>query len=150
MKTILISVLITFTLGKAIAQREVLAKSHAAIQGYDPVAYFKLAMPVSGRPEFNYKWKNALWFFSSQQNLDDFKKNPEQYAPQFGGYCAYGMAAGHKVHASPDAWNVIDGKLYLNYNKSVQKLWNEDRRSNIEKAVKNWSNVNNEKDELFR
>jgi YHS domain-containing protein len=117
-----------------------------AIQGYDPVAYFKQAMPVSGRPEYSYKWKGAVWQFSSQMNLDDFKANPEKFAPQFGGYCAYGMAEGHKAPTSYDAWTILDGKLYLNYNKNVQGLWNMDRAGNIEKAVKNWPTVKNDKD----
>ena len=103
-------------------------------------------MPVKGRPEYTYKWKNANWYFSSQQNLDDFKADPEIFAPQFGGYCAYGMAEGHKAPTSPDAWTVLNNKLYLNYNKSVKELWDKDRPGNIEKANKNWPTVKHDKD----
>jgi YHS domain-containing protein len=146
MKTFLLSTIILLSFGHGYAQREVFIKSDAAIQGYDPVAYFKKAMPVKGRPEYTYQWKNAIWYFSSQQNLDDFKASPEIFAPQFGGYCAYGMAEGHKAPTSPDAWTVLDNKLYLNYNKGVKELWDKDRSGNIEKANKNWPTVKHDKD----
>jgi len=128
------------------AQREVFIKSNAAIQGYDPVAYFEESKPVKGKSELSYSWKQATWHFASKQNLDDFKSNPEKYAPQFGGYCAYGMAEGHKALTSPDAWTILDAKLYLNYNKDVKELWNKDRPGNIEKAKKNWPTIKNDKD----
>ena len=146
MKKIFLSIIILSSLGQAYAQREVFIKLDAAIQGYDPVAYFRKAMPVKGRPEFSYKWKEATWYFSSQTNLDTFKASPEKFAPQFGGYCAYGMAEGHKAPTSPDAWTILDDKLYLNYNKSVQQLWNKDRPGNIEKAVRNWPSVKDDAD----
>ena len=147
MKTFLLSTIIALlSLGHSYAQRDVFIKSDAAIQGYDPVAYFKKAMPVKGRPEFAYKWKDANWYFSSQQNLNDFKANPEIFAPQFGGYCAYGMAEGHKASTSPDAWTVLDNKLYLNYNKSVKELWDKDRPGYIEKANRNWPTVKHDRD----
>jgi YHS domain-containing protein len=146
MRTLLLSTIILLSLGQGYAQREVFIKSDAAIQGYDPVAYFKESKPVKGKTELSYTWKQAIWLFTSQQNLDDFKANPEKFAPQFGGYCAYGMAEGHKAPTSPDAWTVLDDKLYLNYNKNVQVLWNKDRSGNIEKALKNWPTVKNDKD----
>ena len=146
MKTFLLSAFVLFSIAQSYAQREVYIKSNVAIDGYDPVAYFKVAMPVKGRPEFSYKWKDALWYFFSKANLDDFKSDPEKFAPQFGGYCAYGMAEGHKASTSPDAWTVVDDKLYLNYNKNVKDLWNKDRSGNIEKATKNWPSVKNDKD----
>ena len=146
MKTFLLSTIILLSFGHGYAQREVFIKSDAAIQGYDPVAYFKIAMPVKGRPEFAYKWKDAIWYFSSQVNLEDFTANPEKFAPQFGGYCAYGMAEGHKASTSPDAWTVVNDKLYLNYNKNVKELWDRDRPGYIEKANRNWPTVKLEKD----
>jgi len=146
MKPFFISALLILSIGHGYAQSEIFIKSDAAIQGYDPVAYFKIAMPVKGRPEFTYKWKDAVWYFSSQANLNDFKSNPEKFAPQFGGYCAYGMAEGHKASTSPDAWTVVDDKLYLNYNKNVKELWAQDRSGYIEKADKNWPTVKHHKD----
>lgn len=146
MKTIFISSIILLSFVQGYAQREVFIKSNAAIQGYDPVAYFKIAMPVKGRPEYTYKWKDATWYFSSQENLHEFKANPESFAPQFGGYCAYGMAEGHKAPTSPDAWTILENKLYLNYNKNVKELWDKDRPGYIEKAKKNWPTVKNHED----
>lgn len=128
------------------AQQEVFSKSNQAIQGYDPVAYFKEAKPVKGKQELSYSWKNAEWHFSSAENLNEFKQNPEKFAPQFGGYCAYGVADGHKASTSPDAWTIVNGKLYLNYNSDVRDLWKKDQHAFIEKANKNWSTVKKEKD----
>lgn len=145
MRPILIFVFLLNVSG-CLAQHEVFVKSDAAIQGYDPVAYFKESQPVKGKAALSYNWKQATWHFASQQNLDDFKSNPEKYAPQFGGYCAYGMAEGHKAPTSPDAWTILDAKLYLNYNQGVKELWDKDQRGNIEKAIKNWPTVKNDKD----
>jgi YHS domain-containing protein len=134
------------TITSAFAQHEVFSKSNQAIQGYDPVAYFKDAKPVKGREEFFHPWRGALWYFSNQQNLDAFKSNPEKFAPQFGGYCAYGVADGHKATTSPDAWTVVNEKLYLNYNKEVRELWKKGQKTFIEKANTNWPTVKKEKD----
>ncbi|HTL06761.1 MAG TPA: YHS domain-containing (seleno)protein, partial [Chitinophagaceae bacterium] len=77
-----------------------------AIHGYDPVAYFTEGKAVKGDKQFTYQWNNATWYFSSQRTLDSFAVSPEKYAPQFGGYCAYGMADGHKAPTEPDAWTI--------------------------------------------
>ena len=81
MKTIFISSIILLSFVQGYAQREVFIKSNAAIQGYDPVAYFKIAMPVKGRPEYTYKWKDATWYFSSQENLHEFKATRKALHP---------------------------------------------------------------------
>lgn len=146
MKTFLLSTIIILSFGRVYSQSEVFIKSNAAIQGYDPVAYFKESKPVKGKTEVSYTWKEATWHFSSQQNLDEFKNMPEKFAPQFGGYCAYGMAEGHKAPTSPDAWTIVDGKLYLNYNKNVKELWDKDRPGHIQKANENWPKIKNDKD----
>ena len=109
-----------------------------AINGYDAVAYFKEHKPVMGSKSFSYIWNNAQWLFSNQPNLDNFKANPEKFAPQFGGYCAYGMADGHKAPTDPSAWSIVNDKLYLNYNKDVQKRWKEKQNEYIKTAEKNW------------
>src|SRR3954453_18095032 len=93
----------------AMAQKsEVFIKGDAAIRGYDPVAYFKAGKPVMGSKDFVYQWKGANWYFASQENLDAFKASPEKYAPQYGGYCAYGLADGHKAPTEPDAWTIVN------------------------------------------
>jgi YHS domain-containing protein len=116
----------------------VFIKDNAAINGYDAVAYFKEQKPVKGTKDFSYTWDNAVWLFSNQANLQSFKASPEKYAPQFGGYCAFGMADGHKAPTDPLAWAIVNDKLYFNYNKGVQKLWKEKQDEYIQTAEKNW------------
>jgi len=115
--------------------------SSLAVSGYDPVAYFTEGKPVEGRSDFEYEWNGATWRFVDQNNLDTFKANPEVYAPQFGGYCAWAVAQGSTASSDPDAWRIVDGKLYLNYSKSVQEKWLQDISGNIAKADKNWPAV---------
>src|SRR5690349_3995065 len=112
--------------------QEVFAKEGVAIRGYDPVAYFIESKPTKGSDQFQFEWKGATWKFANAENLKEFKSNPEKYAPQFGGYCAYGTAEGHKAPTSPDAWTIVDGKLFLNYDLDVRALWNEDQQKFIE------------------
>jgi YHS domain-containing protein len=125
------------TLGLS-AQRSEVIKDGNAIYGYDPVAYFIESKPVKGTEQFSFNWNNANWIFSNQQNLDSFKLNPGKYAPQYGGYCAYGVSEDHKAPTDPEAWTVIDGKLYLNYNPKVKEYWNKNRKKRIEDANRNW------------
>lgn len=126
----------------AVAQKsEIFIQSGKAIRGYDPVAYFTESKPVKGNEQLVYKWNNANWYFSSQENLDRFKANPEKYAPQYGGYCAYGLSNGYKAPTDADAWTIENGKLYLNYNTEVRDMWNKDRKERVEKADKNWPQV---------
>ena len=120
---------------------EVFKTDEGAIKGYDPVAYFKDAKPVKGYKKFAYMWKDADWYFASQQNLDLFKSNPEKYAPQYGGYCAYGTAAGHKASTEPQTWTIVDNKLYLNYNNEVKSMWIKDKPGYIKKANENWPTI---------
>jgi len=115
--------------------------SSLAVSGYDPVAYFTEGKPVEGRSDFEYEWNGATWRFVDQNNLDTFKANPEVYAPQFGGYCAWAVAQGSTASSDPDAWRIVDGKLYLNYSKSVQEKWLQDISGNIAKADKDWPAV---------
>ena len=112
--------------------------SEGAIHGYDPVAYFTESKAVKGDTKFTYTWNTATWYFASQQNLDAFKANPEKFAPQYGGYCAYGLADGHKAPTDPEAWTIVDKKLYLNYNKNVQQSWKKKTQEFIEAADKKW------------
>ena len=126
----------------AIAQKsEVFSTSEGAIHGYDPVAYFKENKPVKGDKKYYLTWKSANWYFISQQNLDAFKANPGMYAPQYGGYCAYGLANGHKATTEPDAWLILNGKLYLNYNKDIQVKWKEKQAEYIQTADKIWPGI---------
>nr|WP_275426979.1 YHS domain-containing (seleno)protein [Vibrio astriarenae] len=112
-----------------------------AIKGYDPVAYFTEGKAVEGDSDFQYEWNGADWYFSSQENLDRFVGNPERYAPQYGGYCAWAVSKGYTAKIDPHAWSVVDGKLYLNYNKSVQSTWQQDIAGNIAKGDANWPSL---------
>lgn len=141
MKTIA-TVLLVFVCFIAPAQKSpIYTTNDGAIKGYDPVAYFMQGEPVKGSKSFTYEWKEADWYFSSQENLETFKADPEKYAPQFGGYCAYGVSKGSLYKIEPEAWKIVDGKLYLNYSKSIQKKWDADRDAFIRKAEENWPNV---------
>jgi YHS domain-containing protein len=112
-----------------------------AIDGYDPVAYFKQGKPVEGDSEYSYDWMGATWYFASAENRDLFAADPEKYAPQYGGYCAWAVSQGYTASSDPEAWRIVDDKLYLNYSKSVQSRWAQDIPGNIEKADANWPKV---------
>ncbi|MEM7066648.1 MAG: YHS domain-containing (seleno)protein [Cyanobacteria bacterium P01_B01_bin.77] len=115
--------------------------SGLAIRGTDPVAYFTQGGPITGSSEFVYTWRNATWQFASAENRDLFAANPEQYAPQYGGFCAWAVSQGYTAAIDPNAWKIVDGKLYLNYNRGVQRQWERDIPGNISKANANWPGV---------
>lgn len=112
-----------------------------AIDGTDPVAYFTEGRPVEGSSEFTHDWNGATWRFASAENRDRFAADPEAYAPQYGGYCAWAVAQGYTASTDPEAWRIVDGKLYLNYDANVQAKWEADVPGFIEKADANWPAV---------
>lgn len=112
-----------------------------AIGGYDPVAYFTDSKPMPGDPAISYVYDGATWYFTSSQHRDAFKANPVNYAPQYGGYCAFGASRGYKAPTEADAWTITDGKLYLNYNTKVRTEWNKDQAAYIKKADTNWLTI---------
>ena len=112
-----------------------------AVSGYDAVAYFTDGRPVEGSQAYSYDWQGAVWRFASQANLDRFKTAPATYAPQFGGYCAWAVSRGYTASADPQAWRIVDGKLYLNYDLEVKKTWEQDVPGNIAKGEANWPKV---------
>lgn len=112
-----------------------------AIKGYDAVAYFTEAKPVEGSATFEFEWNGAKWRFVSAANRDLFSAAPEKYAPQFGGYCAWAVSRGYTAGVDPKAWNVVNEKLYLNYNLDVQKQWEADMSGNIAKGEVNWPEI---------
>jgi YHS domain-containing protein len=111
---------------------------HLAVDGYDVVAYQTDHAAVKGKSDFRYEWQGAKWQFASAEHLKAFQADPERYAPQYGGYCAYAVADKRLVDIDPEAFTVLDGKLYLNYSKDIQKKWDADRAHYIEKADRNW------------
>jgi len=108
------------------------------IGGYDAVAYFKDSKAVKGDAQHKLEWSGATWHFSSAANRDEFKANPEKYAPQYGSYCAWAMARNEKANIDPNSWKIVDGKLYLNYDKKIQGLWEADIPGFIKKADGFW------------
>lgn len=109
-----------------------------AIMGYDPVAYFVEGKPAMGMEKYSYRWNDAEWYFASKQHMTMFKENPDKYAPQYGGYCAYAASKGYYAETDPNAWAIHDGKLYLNHNPDICDMFKEDINSMIKKANMNW------------
>lgn len=117
------------------------SRGDLALQGYDAVAYWTSGQATLGNPSFEHRWNNAVWRFSTAANREQFAKDPARYAPEFGGYCAYAVSRGYTANIDPNAWRIVDGRLYLNYSKRVQKLWEEDVPGNIAKGRQNWPGV---------
>jgi len=110
-----------------------------AISGHDPVAYFTQGRPVAGSPAHAVEHEGAVYHFASAANRDAFVADPARYAPQYGGYCAFGAAMGRKFEVDPNAWRIVDGRLFLNLNTTVQRRWEEDVPGYIRGADHNWS-----------
>ncbi len=108
------------------------------LHGYDAVAYFTDGKPMKGTGRYGYAWMGAKWLFSSTENRDRFVKSPEKYAPQYGGYCAYAVSQGITADIDPEAWKIVEDKLYLNLSPGVARIWERDIPGYIDKANKNW------------
>jgi hypothetical protein len=113
----------------------------AALSGYDPVAYFTEKKATKGKPEIELEWAKVKWRFASEANRDAFRADPTRYAPQFGGYCAWAVSKDYTYRADPEAWSIVDGKLYVNYDAKVKEAWTKDLPNAIERANKNWPAV---------
>ena len=112
-----------------------------ALRGYDAVAYVEAERPTVGDPAHSFTYQGSKFLFASAANRAKFVAAPEKYAPQYGGYCALGTANGYKVATEPDAFKIVGGKLYLNYNRKVLDLWSKDTPGYIAKANENWPAV---------
>jgi len=117
--------------------------SDLAVSGYDTVAYFTQGKPVKGSSDFTTQYQGATWQFSSQENLALFAQAPTKYAPQYGGYCAWAVSQGDTASSDPEAWQIVDDKLYLNYNVDIQNKWLKDSKKLILQADQNWPGVIN-------
>ncbi len=116
---------------------------HLAVQGYDLISYFKENKPQKGDSTWKSSHNGLIYFFSSEANKLMFDKNPEEYLPQFGGWCAYAMGQKNKkVEINPQAYSIENGKLYLFYrsyfNDTLEK-WNENNDNLRIAAESNWS-----------
>ncbi|WP_420340286.1 YHS domain-containing (seleno)protein [Roseibium sp.] len=122
-------------------------KNGAAIGGTDPVAYFTQGKPVAGSDEYTFQYDDVTWKFSSAENRDKFAADPVKYAPQYGGFCAFGLSKGFKVPVIPEAWKIVDGKLYLNNSIAVQERFEGNTAEYINHADLNWDIVKDTKPE---
>ncbi len=135
--------LLVLVLALAAHAGEYFERDGAAIGGYDPVAYFTDRKPAKGSPEFQSTYKGSTFYFISATNRDAFVADPAKFAPQYGGFCAYGMAKGYKAAIEPAAFTVVGDKLYLNYSRAVRAIWALDIHSYVKKADHNWPTVMN-------
>lgn len=113
-------------------------KGGLAVSGYDAVAYFTTGKPTKGLPAFEHTWNGARWRFSSAKNRDLFAKDPPKYAPQYGGYCAWAVSKNYTAPSDPNAWRIVNGKLYLNYNLQVRDMWTPKAADRIRMGDTNW------------
>jgi YHS domain-containing protein len=113
-------------------------KDGFALKGYDPIAYFTVGQPTKGVDQYTYRWKGVTYRFTSAENLQRFKADPEKYLPQYGGYCAYAMSLDRMADIDPYRWAIVGGKLYLNNGFIAQDLWSLNKSGNITSADRNW------------
>ena len=119
----------------------VYAEDGIAIDGTDAVAYFTEGRPVAGDPGLAHDYNGATWRFASAAHRDAFAADPAGYAPQYGGYCAWAVSQGYTASTIPEAWRIVDGKLYLNFSRRIQRRWERDIPGHIAKADANWPGV---------
>ena len=120
------------------AEPPVFSTSGGAIDGYDPVAYFTVGKAVKGLEDVTYEWNGARWHFSSAENREMFRLDPERFAPEFGGYCAYAMTDGTYASPKPEVFAIRDGVLYLHYSEAIRKTWLKNVKGFIVGALENW------------
>ncbi|MCL7940543.1 YHS domain protein [Halomonas sp. ATCH28] len=131
---------LALSLGAA-ADGRIFTRDGLAIGGTDPVAYFTEGRPVAGSPDYQLVWHEATWQFASAEHRDRFEADPEAYAPQYGGWCAWAAARGEAASTVPEAWKVVDDKLYLNYSRFIQWRWERDIPGYIEAADAHWPDI---------
>ena len=144
-KIIRISLMVLFSLTalnvKAVDPTFTAFFSDQAIRGYDTVAYFTQGEAVKGDEKYSYEYNEARWLFASQEHLDLFKQDPEKYAPQYGGYCAYAVSQNSTASIQPELFTIHEDKLYLNYSESVNEKWLANKENFIVAADKYWPDL---------
>ncbi len=138
MAAFVVATSLTATAGSEPSAINTLGTDGVAIKGYDPVAYFTEGAPHKGSAEFAAEHNGVKWYFASAENKTLFEADPDKYTPAYGGYCAFGVSQGYLVKIEPDAWSIRDGKLYLNYDKSVQTKWAKKPAKYIQQADEQW------------
>ena len=140
-KSVLVAAALLFSLPALAAKEPVFSTGDGAIRGYDPVAYFIDGQPVKGSRDISFAWNGAVWHFSSEENRATFTSSPEKYAPAYGGYCAYAVANGYTATTDPEAWSVVNGRLFLNYSQGVKRRWEKNISGYIKSGDENWPEV---------
>jgi YHS domain-containing protein len=138
---VLAAVLLLFSSTVPAFAGEFFEEDGVAIRGYDPIAYFSDMKPVKGSAEFRAEYQGSVFYFSTAANRDTFAANPDKFAPQYGGYCAFGTAKGYKAAIDPDAFTVVERRLYLNYSEAVRSKWKSNIPGYIRTADANWPDV---------
>ncbi|MBY0581883.1 MAG: YHS domain-containing protein [Sphingomonas sp.] len=115
-----------------------------ALHGYDAVAYFTVGKPTQGDARFKASYNGATYLFATAENQHKFQANPAAFAPQYGGFCAMGVALEKKLDGDPNVWKIVGGKLYLNVNQDVSVAWNRDIPGNLARANENWPTIKNQ------
>ena len=128
------------TAGMALAEA-INSAGGAAIQGFDPVAYFTRGAPTRGNPAITTRWNGVEWRFASEAHRAAFIAEPARYAPAFGGFCAYAVSEGYTATIDPRAWRIEGGRLYLNYSAAIQRRWEQDIPGRIARGEANWPRV---------
>lgn len=125
-----------------LAAAPVFAPDGVAIRGTDPVAYHTEGRPIAGEATHAHEWRGAVWHFASGENRDLFVADPERFAPQYGGFCAWAVAARGKLYSTqPGNWSIVDGRLYLNFNDDIQARWETDIPGFIIEADRRWPEI---------
>lgn len=137
-RLILLLVLGLATLAGPQVWARVNSENGLAIRGYDPVAYFTAGRPMRGSANFTHMWNGSTWRFASAANRDRFAAEPERYAPAYGGFCAFAVSEGYTAPIDPNAWRIVDGRLFLNYDRAIQRRWEQDIPGRISRADTNW------------
>jgi YHS domain-containing protein len=141
MKKFLTAIFIISTIASFAQKSSIFQTNEGSLKGYDVVAFYKDSAAIKGNTAFSYSWQNATWYFKNAENLEAFKTNPEQYAPQYGGYCAYGVSDNHKAPTEANTFTIINGKLYFNYNQKVKTYWQKNTDQRIAKANELWPTI---------
>ena len=140
MRNAAVALMILLTLSTVALAKELnnLDASGVALQGYDPVAFFTDNRPVRGDQQFHTQYHGATYYFASAEHKATFEKEPAKYEPQFGGFCAYGTSRGKTVPIKIEAWQIVNGRLLMQYDLDVKDKFNSDPQGNLNKADKNW------------
>lgn len=140
MKRVLLALIVLAALPTWAATKQLLnLDSHGvAIQGYDPVAFFTDGRPVKGNPQIQSDYDGARYYFASTDHKTAFDKEPAKYEPQFGGYCAYGVSRGNRAPVKIEAWQIVDGRLLMQYDLSIKDKFNQDQQGTLRQADQNW------------